>query len=279
MSPLRALRLGCCILAAAAWTFAARASDPLPGDLVTPPANVNIALIYNEYAFANQYDEADGTKLSDTRLAEDVVVARYIHTFSVGGFTAGVQGYASYVTFAGNQRLGIPGIPAPASGLPGFGAGREQLTSEDGFGQPNLGAFIYPVQLPASGTYAVISPWISPPIGNFDSGDSLRASKHAWTYELEGGVRTTLLGAPAGRNLSIEVWDTVYFFGHNDSDQVVSPEVDADAIPALYQSRVRCRRRSGSSPATRCGSICPISSSLPSAPSSHPGFTSPSAAR
>ena len=39
---------------------AAYASDPLPGDAIAPPANVNIALFYNDFTDAGSFGSADG---------------------------------------------------------------------------------------------------------------------------------------------------------------------------------------------------------------------------
>ena len=214
----------------------ARASDPLPGDLITPPVNINIMLFYNEFSDAGQYGAVRGdTTKNETHLSDDVLVGRYIRTFDVAGFNAGVQAYIPFVTFIGGQRVGIGNIPAPLPGLPAVGPGHANLTSNTGFDQPNFSAFFYPIDDPATGTYAVISPWISPPVSSFSKEDALNpGTQNVWTYELEDGVRTTLLGSAKAQNLSIEVWDTVYFFGNNSNSALVEPEVSADNIPAFY---------------------------------------------
>jgi hypothetical protein len=42
----------------------AAASDPLPGDLVAPPPDVNIALVYNEYLTAGPFGPAHGAAVT-----------------------------------------------------------------------------------------------------------------------------------------------------------------------------------------------------------------------
>ena len=226
------------VLALTFFAVSARASDPLPGDLVPPPVNINIGLGYNYFSDAGQYGQVrgDNTK-NNTRLADDVLVARYIRTFMVGGFNAGVQAYIPYVAFVGSQELGVQNIPGPAPGFPAFGPGRAALASNDGFGQPNFSAFFYPIDNDTTGTYAVISPWISPPVSSFDKNKSLNpGTQNVWTYELEDGIRTRLFGAATTPNLSIEVWDTLYVYGNNGNSALVQPAVSADSISPLYQS-------------------------------------------
>ncbi len=222
----------------ACFAVAAHASDPLPGDLVPPPANINIGLGYNYFSDAGQYGQVRGGNIkNNTHLSDDIIVARYIRTFMVGGFNAGVQAYIPYVAFVGNQQLGVQDIPGPIPGFPPFGPGRASLSSNDGFDQPNFSAFFYPVDIPATGTYAVISPWISPPVSSFDKNKSLNpGTQNVWTYELEDGVRTRLFGTETTPSLSVEVWDTLYVYGNNTNSALVQPSVSADNIPPLYQS-------------------------------------------
>ncbi len=227
----------------------ARATNPLPGELIAPPPNINVVLFYNYFSDTNQYGDVDGTKVLDgTHLSDNIVVGRYIHTFSVDHFTVGVQGYMPYTIFAGNQTLGINNIPGPGAGFPAFGPGRASLSSNSGFSQPNFGAFVFPINDQTTGTYAVINPWISPPLSSFNKTYALNpGTKNVWTYEIEDGFRTTLFGRPTTRNLAIEVWDTLYFYGQNSNSALVSPEVTADSVPPLYQALGVTNRLRGTS--------------------------------
>src|ERR1700688_2075730 len=126
----------------------ALASDPLPGDGIAPPVNVNIGLFYNQFNNAGTVGAPVGaihgsTDSNDTHISTDITVARYIRTFQVAGFTAGAQIYEPYVQFLGTQKVGLSNIPTPVSGLPPFGPGHANLSAESGFGQPNLSVFAF----------------------------------------------------------------------------------------------------------------------------------------
>ncbi len=223
-------------LAAAATTGgAARASDPLPGDAIAPPVNINIVLYYNEFENAGELGAVHGSSdTHNTRISADIQVARFVHTFNTYGMETGIQAYVPYVTFLGQQRAGISNIPAPAAGLPAFGPGHANLSTASGFGQPNFGVFAFPVNDPATGTYAVIGPWISPPVSGYNKSANLNAGNNAWTYEMEVGFRKILFGTPTTKNLAIEAWGEAYVFGANNNSAVNSPAVYANNIPPIY---------------------------------------------
>jgi hypothetical protein len=210
-------------------------SDPLPGDLVAPPVNINIALFYNEFNDAGQFGMAHGgTVKTDTHFSDDISVARYIRLFSLDGYTAGVQAYIPYIAFLGQQQVGV-NLPSAAPGLlPPIGAGKANFSRNSGFGQPNLSAFIYPINNPETGTYAVISPWISPPVSSFSKNYALNPGQNAWNYELELGYRMQLIGKPTEPNLAVEFWGEGYLFGQNSSSSDVSPTVTANNLPPEY---------------------------------------------
>ena len=99
---------------------AAYASDPLPGDAIAPPANVNIALFYNYFTDAGAFGSADGggTTSANTHISTDIVVARYIRTFNVEGLLSGVDVYDDYYGFVGSQRVGVGNIGPPPRAAP-----------------------------------------------------------------------------------------------------------------------------------------------------------------
>jgi hypothetical protein len=214
----------------------AYASDPLPGDAVAPPVNINIGLIYNEFENAGTFGEDHGPNVTnDTHIAADITVLRYVHTFNeVDGIETGVQAYIPIVAFLGSQQLGVSNIGPAAPGLPGFGAGRAALSAQSGFAQPNFGAFAWLVNNAATGTYLVAGPWISPPVSSFNKNDLLNPAQNVWTGEIEAGFRTTLFGAPSSTNLAIELWGEAYFFGSNNNAADVGPAVSANRIPPIY---------------------------------------------
>jgi len=215
----------------------AMASDPVVGDSIAPPVNVNIGLLYNVFSDAGTFGALHGSNYTkDTKIEADITVARYIRTFEVGGFEAGVQIYDEYYSFLGQQRLGVRPIGVPFPGGAPLGAAHANLSANSGFAQPNLGAFIFPIKNPVAGQYLVIAPWISPPISSFNKDDILNPSPDAWVYELEVGYRQTILGTQTTPNLSLELWGEVYGYGSNSHSQLNSPAVDANNIPAGLDS-------------------------------------------
>ncbi len=218
----------------------AMASDPIVGDSIAPPMNVNIGLLYNVFSDAGTFGALRGSNYSkDTHIAADITVGRYIRTFDVGGFEAGVQIYDEYYAFLGQQTLGERqlglGRLAPYVGLGAqpLGSGRATLSANSGFAQPNLGAFIFPIKNPAAGQYLVIAPWISPPISSYNKNDILNPSPDAWVYEMEVGYRQTILGTQTTPNLSLELWGEVYGYGSNSHSAAGNPLVTANDIPTI----------------------------------------------
>lgn len=217
----------------------AHASDPWPGEAVQPPANLNIVLYYNIFAGAGAYGQTDGTvDREHTRISLNLQALRYIRTFDVEGVLAGVQLDVPYVSFIGNQQVGIANIPAPAglpAGTPAYGPGHAALSSANGFGQPSFGAFFYPYANAATSTGLVLGAWVSPPVSGYNSNASLNYAQNLWTGELEAGFHTTLVGTPAGRNLGVEIWGEAYFYGSNGNAGLVNPAIYANSIPPIYQ--------------------------------------------
>ncbi len=219
---------------------AAFASDPLPGDLVAPPVGVNIGMLYNEFSDAGA-DGAlrGGTYSRDTHISTEITVGRLIHIFSLGGMTAGVQVYEPYVAFLGNQEVGVtniagPDVPALGGQLPSYGPGRADLSKTSGFAQPNFSVFFFPINDPATGSYAVVAPWVAPPVSSFNKNTNLNPSANTWVYEIELGYRRILFGTPTTPNLQVELWSSSYGFGDNSNSAYVTPTVNANSIPPIY---------------------------------------------
>jgi hypothetical protein len=202
--------------------------------------NINIAMFYNEFQDDNVLGGQPGdphgpSATHNTRIVANITTARYIHTFTIDGYGAGVQVFLPYAAYLGPQRLGIDDLGSVAPGLlPSLGSGRANLTKTSGFAQPSFGAYIFPINNAATGTYAVIAPWIDPPVSSFNKNNNLNPNQNVWTYELELGFRTVLAGAPTDQNLAIEVWGEAYVYGDNAHSAFVSPAISADNIPASY---------------------------------------------
>ena len=125
----RAVLLGASGVALCLGGQAARASVPLPGDAVQPPANINILLYYNVLDGAGEMAPVRGNGYDkNTRISADFQAIRYIHTFNVAGMVGGVQLYQVYSNFLGPQEIGIPN-------LGGLGSGRARLRHGEGLAQ------------------------------------------------------------------------------------------------------------------------------------------------
>jgi Putative MetA-pathway of phenol degradation len=217
---------------------AAYASDPLPGDAIAPPVNVNIGLFYNAFTDAGDVGSPHGGSDSqDTHISTDVSVARYIRTFDVAGLLSGVDVFEEYTIFLGGQRASAGYLPSAAPGLlPPIGRAYASLSTQGGFGQPNIGVFTFPINDPATGTYLVLHPWIAPPISSFNKDYYLNPAQNTWTYEMEVGFRKTLIGTPTTRNLTIELWGEAYLFSPNNDSAYNTPAIYADNLSPLYAS-------------------------------------------
>lgn len=174
-------------------------ADPLPFDLPAPPPAINVGIFYNIYSSVSSFYNPRGTKIGHTRISTDVPILRLLKGFSVGGMTAAVQVIAPYVAFSGRQEIG----------------GR-QLTHNSGFAEPQLGAYIYPINDPSSDQYLVLSYLVSPPSGSFNPNDTLNASTNNWVNQITVGYGHVLLGqAHNGRRLDLEIWGVASFYSNN----------------------------------------------------------------
>ncbi|HEX7389034.1 MAG TPA: transporter [Acidiphilium sp.] len=177
----------------------ADAAAPVPYDLPTPPPNVNIGMLYNEFSSAGSFYTARGTKIGDTSISTDVPILRYVHTFTpVYGMQWGLQIIAPDVNFLGNTKVG--------------GA---NLSNNSGLGEPLLSGFIYPYSNPTEDAYVTLAYFLSPPVGAYQSTKSLNAGTNNVVNNFEIGVGHMLFGTPKGRRLDFELWADVYFYGVN----------------------------------------------------------------
>jgi hypothetical protein len=209
----------------------ALASDPLAGDAVVPPPNVNILLVYNEFTDAGTLGAVHGSSYNnDTHISTDVTVLRYVHTAVVDGVNVGVQAFVPYVGFLGEQRVGVASIGPLVAGGPNVGAGKANLSANSGFGQPNVGAFVFPIADGLVGTNLALGFWIAPPIGDFNAGDNLNPGQNVWIYEAEVGFRQTLFGTISTNNLALDLWGEAYAFGTNNKSADVAPSVSANNL-------------------------------------------------
>jgi hypothetical protein len=196
---LRACLFGAALAFSAGFAGKALASDPLPGDAIGLPPNINIGLVYNQLESTGTYAPVRGGNITKhTKLANDVTVLRYVRTFDVGGYTVGVQAVLPYVAFFGGTEI--------AGGHPSVNSG---------FAQPLLGVFTFPINDDAHGRSVATGAWIFPPISSFNKNYNVNPSPNETTFELEAGFHQILAGDPKGANLALEAWNELYFYSNN----------------------------------------------------------------
>ena len=177
----------------------ALASDPLPGDAIGLPPDVNIGLIYNVLVGSGDFAPVRGPDINDhSKLSVDVTVLRYVRTFGIDGITFGAQAVVPINAFL-----------APAK------VGGETLSTISGFQQPLLGVFSFPVNDDAHGESVAVGGWIFPAISSYNKNYAVNPSNNLTTYEAEAGFHQVLFGDPKGSNLALEAWDEAYFYSNN----------------------------------------------------------------
>lgn len=177
----------------------AYAGGPLVSDIIAPPPNINIGMVYNIFSTAGSFYTSNGTKVGDTHIATDTPVLRYVRTFnSFDGIQTGIQVIAPHVSFLGDQHVG----PGP-------------LSANSGFAEPQLSAFIFPVNDPAHDQYLNFTYFLSPPVGGYSSTASLNSSTNNWVNNIEAGYSHILFGKPKGERMDLIVWADAYFYGNN----------------------------------------------------------------
>ena len=199
---LRACLFGAVMAFSAGFAGKALASDPLAGDSIGLPPNINIALFYNIFVGSGVFAPAHGSNITNhTKLSLDVTVLRYVRTFDLAGMTAGAQIVVPYNAFL---------TPAKVGGA--------SLSTQSGFQQPLLGVFAFPINDDADGRSVAVGGWIFPPISSFNKNYIVNPSNDLTTYEADVGFHQILFGDPKGSNLALEGWDNVYFYSNNTSD-------------------------------------------------------------
>ena len=198
---LKALAASAAIMIGLGVSGSAYAGAPLVPDLIAPPPNLNIAIVYNNFATANSYYSAGGAKVGDTHISTDAPVFRYVHSFSpIDGIISGIQLIQPYVAFLGNQHIG-PG----------------SLSTNNGFAEPDFSFFLFPVNDPAHDQYLNFTYFLSPPVGGFNSNRNLNASTKDWVNNLEFGYSHILAGKAKGKRLDFMLWSDTYFYTNNNS--------------------------------------------------------------
>jgi hypothetical protein len=235
---LRACLFGAVLSFTAGFAGKALASDPLPGDAIGLPPDVNIGLVYNTYENTGAFAPAHGSNVPHSKLSNDVTVLRYVRTFGLDGYTVGLQAVVPYVAFLGNAKVGGAHLP-----------------TNSGFTQPLLGAFAFPVNDDADGRSVAVGGCIFPAVSSFNKNYTVNPSENLTTYEAEAGFHQILFGDPKGSNLALEAWDEAYFYSDNTNfgphetyreqptdevrvylNYVVDPKIGLFVSPGYFQS-------------------------------------------
>jgi hypothetical protein len=236
---LRACVFGAILSLSAGFTNKAMASDPLPGDAIGLPPDVNIGLLYNVLVGSGSFAPAHGSDINNhSKLSVDVTVLRYVRTFGIDGYTVGAQAV-----------LPINAFLSPAK------VGGASLSTNSGFQQPLLGVFAFPVNDDADGRSVAMGAWIFPAVSSFNKNYTVNPSENVTTYEGEAGFHQILFGDPKGSNLALEAWDEIYFYSNNSNfgpsetfreqptdevriylPYVVNPKVGLFVAPGFFQS-------------------------------------------
>lgn len=197
----------------------ANAAGPLPYDGQTPPANVNVAFVYNQFASASSYFTTDGTKINNTRIRTDVPILRLVHTFKPipGVGLLGVQVIAPYVMYLGSQEKG-----------------GTALSHGNGFAEPQLSVFLKMFTDPRIDQTLTLAYFLSPPVGTHEPGHVLNPGSNAWVNNIEIGYTHLLFGHPGHRRLDIQLWADGYFYGDNN-DYLI--QTRAGALPARLRTQ------------------------------------------
>jgi hypothetical protein len=235
---LRACLFGAVMAFSAGFAGKALASDPLPGDAIGLPPDINIGLLYNQFTATGTFSPPHGGNVPHSKLTNDVTVLRYVRTFGIDGFTVGVQAVVPYVAFLGSAKVG-----------------GEHLPTNSGFTQPLLGVFAFPINDDADGRSVATGAWIFPAVSSFNKNYTVNPSENLTTYELEAGFHQILVGDPKGSNLALEGWDEAYFYSDNNNfgpyetyreqptdevriylPYVVDPKIGLFVSPGYFQS-------------------------------------------
>jgi hypothetical protein len=153
-------------------THAASAQEAEPNDFVPAPPGTNAVLGYYVYGHNSGYSPAKGNTISDASLDVNLGIARYVHWFAVGPYTAGVQVVAPF------------GSEGP--GHIGSGPG-SSLGNTFGLANTTFSAFIWPYNNPANKQYLILAGYVNPPIGSYDKTKALNVGGPGWSGEAQIG--------------------------------------------------------------------------------------------
>jgi hypothetical protein len=211
---LRGCLFGAVLCLGAGFAGQAMASDPLAGDAIGLPPDINIGLLYNVFVGSGTFAPVRGPDISDhSKLSLDVTVLRYVRTFGVDGYTLGAQVVVPINAFLTPAKVGGATLP-----------------TNSGFQQPLLGVFAFPINDDAHGESVAIGGWVFPAISSYNKNYLVNPSNNLTTYEADIGFHQILFGDPKGSNLALEGWDNAYFYSNNTN-------AEAGGLAATYREQ------------------------------------------
>jgi Putative MetA-pathway of phenol degradation len=162
-------------------------------EYVTAPAGTNLAIGY--YVHENLVDDNiknGGTLRNNTHLTVDLGIARYVHYFDVGGYTAVLQ---FIQPFGAEYNAEVGGFHLP---------------STVGASDTTLSAVIWPVSDPASKTYIGVAGFLNIPDGTYDKHAALNLGDN-----MTSGVIQVGLNKGFGERFSIDLAADVQLYTSN----------------------------------------------------------------
>lgn len=170
----------------------AMALDVDAGDYTALPSGTNLALLYTQFATADEL-YADGNKQPiNAGLDSQVGVLRGVHFTEIGGYTVDPQFFLPFGRVEGKDDT-------------------SSLGDTSGVGDLALAATVWLINEPENNTYFGITPIVYAPTGSYDRDDALNLGENRWKYELQAGYITGLTS-----NISLDLVGDVTFYGEND---------------------------------------------------------------
>ncbi len=174
---------------------AQRASAQLinPNEYVTLPAGTNLFLGYYFFGTLNDFNQKPLGTDKNSHLETNLGVARYVHFFDVGGYTAVLQVYQPF-GLESNAKI--------------FGD-----EPKNAFGAVNtiLGATIWPVSNTATKTYLGLSGFLNVPDGTYNENQTQNLGDNRWSGVVQVGGNQGI-----GTRLSVDLVLDATFYGDND---------------------------------------------------------------
>jgi hypothetical protein len=174
----------------------AHAADAQPFDFVTAPAGTNLALLYYAYGNSTEYKDSQGDKVPGSSLESNIIIARYVRYFELGGMTADVN------------------VIQPFGGFNDVKIGGNDLSHEDfNIGNTTLVFTIWPVNNTEKQIYFGIANYLNMPTGSYDSDQSVNLGDNRWSFTVQPALHAKVYD-----KISVDlVGDITVYADNNDA--------------------------------------------------------------